>query len=122
MNNRFEFRVWYKGAYTFFNFDTLNQESRLFFENEIKNNNVEQCTGLKDKNEKLIYEGDSVKWETNSQSLGKQIIIGVITFDSYNTRYQITTKNNIYAFGKEYQIEEKIQIIGNIHENPELLK
>jgi uncharacterized phage protein (TIGR01671 family) len=134
--DRFKFRVWYKGAYTFFNFDTLNQESRGFFENEIKNNNVEQCTGLKDCNDNLIYENDIVdlsfvKNSPNSLRKSKNWwdacgpagydnpkvlvewyddITGFLPFDNYDCDCGV------------YHCAEYSKIIGNIHENSELLE
>jgi uncharacterized phage protein (TIGR01671 family) len=78
-----------------------------------------QCTGLKDKNGKLIYEGDIliqkeenagptkklVIWEEDGGYLGlkdlKKSFFGVVTF---------------HRFGYTYEV------IGNIYENPELLE
>lgn len=80
---------------------------------------IMQCTGLKDKNGKLIYEGDIliqkeenwgptkklVIWEEDGGYLGlkdlKESFFGVVTF---------------HRFGYTYEV------IGNIYENPELLE
>lgn len=70
----------------------------------------EQCTGMKDKNGKLIYEGDTVEVPV--------LYNGIPT--GQKQRCKVYYKHgafNIYAVESEY-----LEIIGNIHENPELLE
>lgn len=77
----------------------------------------QQCTGLKDKNGKLIYEGDLIKSPSNSHVLEVFRYID----GTYMTReYRKNGYNELplYHFvAGEYGIE----IVGNIHENKELL-
>ena len=73
---------------------------------------VGQYTGLKDKNGKEIYEGDIFK-------AGYFGGTDVVTWDVENARYiGRSPKGCISYVGREPAVE----IIGNIHDNPELLK
>ncbi|MBC6130535.1 hypothetical protein HCA39_00655 [Listeria seeligeri] len=78
-----------------------------------------QYTGLKDKNGKKIFEGDIV---INSKGQ-----IGYIAFLVQEAGFVVVLKNSDYRLGHRntnecYERATHHKIIGNIHENPELLE
>lgn len=120
MQDRFKFKIWDKEQKRFFSFDDFKKyEVEFNFDpdtNEVlcEYNDaryvVIQCTGLKDKTGKLIYEGDiviqhqtvySVNWSEGS-------------FCFLNINYVNFTVDSVAP--------ERQVIIGNIYENPELLE
>ena len=73
---------------------------------------VGQFTGLKDNNGREIYEGDVIKW--NDKYPPKVILWFACQFDVGNDSCSMP----LLALKDKCPIE----IIGNIHDNPELLK
>ena len=72
-----------------------------------------EFTGLLDKNGKEIYEGDIVlSFDTGNYP-------AVIKCDAPNGGYNIRERNGNYI---EIDSNTRIEIIGNIYENPELLE
>ena len=72
--------------------------------------NLMQYTGLKDKNGKEIYEGDILGFEVIRNFKEITVYHFAVTWDFENAGWiQFSPKN-------------KIVVIGNIYENPELLK
>jgi uncharacterized phage protein (TIGR01671 family) len=76
-------------------------------------------TGLKDKNGKLIYEGDIIARESIEIGDIFQSFTGAVEFTQ--AQYFITDNENKISAPLFDEIAE-IKIIGNIHENSDLLK
>ena len=75
-------------------------------------NTLEQCTGLKDKNGQLIYEGDIL----DNISIDEQY---EVRWDEDTARFCCITDNEIYDFDN-FDVTA-FEVIGNIHDNPELM-
>lgn len=71
---------------------------------------VMQFTGLRDKNGKEIYEGDIARHRKAGDFDGKDLIVGEVVIES----------NRGVVIGN-WPASFDIEVIGNIHENPELL-
>lgn len=85
---------------------------------------IMQCTGLKDKNGKLIYEGDILKGikSTSNSAISAKVIykIGVVKiFDNMFVASCQDIKNSCTLFCQCDWI--RTEIIGNIYENGDLL-
>lgn len=86
-----------------------------------------QCTGLKDKNGKLIFEGDILKIEMNkldgesyNQDSYEEAFYGYVLW--YSSSYEICLDLDNEKTKSFPLYFDRYEVIGNIYENPELLK
>lgn len=78
---------------------------------------VAQYTGLTDKNEVEIYKGDIVKFKDLDDEIHEIEFIGVVEFENCSFLLNVGDVLKCYRWIDYYDYE----VIGNIHENPELL-
>ena len=99
-----------------------NSEEFEFEEHLIAPESVSEYTGLTDKNGNKIFEGDIVKHFNNSD---EEYDIGVIYFDTEFMGWRRTTQGRFHKIKIDtYKLNPTCiyEVIGNIHDNPELLK
>lgn len=102
MHDRFKFRVWDKESQKYHNgmevFDYMR--GVLSHDKYV----MEQCTGLKDKNGKRIYEGDIIEDDNTKNDTG------VVVWN------RAGFKVKMYRYNQIVNIKKNIRVIGNIHE------
>lgn len=81
----------------------------------------EQCTGLKDKNGSLIYEGDVIQFTHNRGYFTNKGDIRVVEFSAFRFcgfGWRSRPENNV-EFALTESAAKKCAVIGNIHEQAE---
>lgn len=87
---------------------------RDYVQCEVTEDTIGQYTGLTDKNGKKIFEGDIVKHDFGYEQIGEQY--AVVNYDCKYASFMIIPIND-WMFCEKSDCE----VIGNIHDNPELL-
>jgi uncharacterized phage protein (TIGR01671 family) len=76
-----------------------------------------QCSGLKDKNGRLIYEGDIIAVANGSINgnvcISKWEVVWIENEGRYSVPFWVADKPNFSHY---------VKVLGNVHENPELLE
>lgn len=116
MNRSIKFRVFDDKLKKFSYFDLFSTFGMI--PNDCKDK-IDQFTGLTDKDGREIYERDILENKLNhpDYEFGKVIFDQI--FCLFGIKYKHLTRT--VKFDK-YECETRFQIIGNIHENPELFK
>ncbi|EDP5802147.1 hypothetical protein JRL98_000357 [Campylobacter jejuni] len=119
----FDFRIWDKHHKGCGNKDCKCQTKYVYGEeaktrlSEFKEDcEIELFIGLCDTNGKKIYEGDIAKIITFSYDF-----VGHVAYDKEETRFKLIDNKYMEDFAN-YEDWDSIEVIGNIHENKELLR
>lgn len=121
MNREIKFRIWdihnhlkcYSNQYSLYCANGVISNS-VFVDGGKKRFISQQYTGLKDRNGKEIYEGDIVKIEDKEEVRIYDIV--------FSHGYFGLNRGSKFKHALMYPYTEIIEVIGNIFENPELLK
>lgn len=84
---------------------------------EIDYKTIGQYTNMLDKNGTKIFEGDIIDFFGRSDGDG----YGVVVYDADETEFGFVYDSIYRGLGRLYY-SRNIEVIGNIHDNPELLK
>lgn len=87
-----------------------------YFDN--KNFELMQCTGLKDKNGKLIYEGDII-YKKGSKNWKKEKMYSKVVWCEVYAEFNISDEDGLHRMPSN---PNNVEVLGNIYENPELLQ
>ena len=85
---------------------------------------VGQYTGLTDKNGKKIFEGDIVAQSWYDHDEPSDDSFGEVVFCEYDCSFSVmdVQKDGIVPLGRCHAYHWEAEVIGNIHDNPELLE
>lgn len=110
-------------------FEDFSEENGIF---EVDPSTICQCTGLKDKNGRVIWENDIVRFQFDNDDCSfpnKDIKkrIGKVFFSNFRASWSIAMgrngskclNNDLFKY---VQNGNRVEIIGNIFDNPELLE
>ena len=91
---------------------------------EVDRETVGQYTGLMDKNGKRIFEGDIVAQNWYDYDEPRDDSFGKVVFCEYDCSFSVmdVNKDGFMPLGRCGSYHWEVEVIGNVHDNPELLE
>ena len=121
MTDRFKLRVWDKEFKKYWTDGEIKENAAwlLFPDNDnIENIEIEQCTCLKDKNGNLVFEGDLVREDSLNEVF---VVVYEENFCGFFSGFVLRRTDETFDSVTPSLLAYS-RVIGNVHENKELLK
>ena len=120
MNKQITFRAWcvYRGKGSYITFDLKDAGTfdwGIFDKPPI----FEQFTGLKDSKGREVYEGDIIQYKIPWNG---ETVVRLVKYDKNFLSFVVGDVDGTFVQLCEVLDMEKIRVMGNIYENPELLE
>ena len=103
---------------------TYKVEEGFLEDTLVDQSTVGQYTGLMDKNGKRIFEGDIVAQNWYDYDEPRDDSFGKVVFCEYDCSFSVmdVNKDGFMPLGRCGSYHWEVEVIGNIHDNPEMLK
>ena len=124
MSGRLKFRAWDKENKEMTDSMSITIHNGQIYRSKLnvtENYIIMQCTGLKDKNGKLIYEGDIIEDDHGNNYLVDFRNRSFVAVHSPKTRSEMEGECK-WDYLYDFEVHTRPEIIGKIYENPELVE
>lgn len=113
MSRVLKFRSWSGYYFSYLDLRTDNDVDFYLFYRDIDiDSPIEQYTGLKNKNGEEIYEGDIISYSE---------LKFVVVWSEFDSSFKMKCDELDVAIYLYSKLAKEVKILGNIHEDPELL-
>ena len=118
-----KFRGWDRKNHVMYDFMMMCFNVNLknvLYRNNLTDFDVDMYTGLKDANGNMIYENDIIKYFGGNERVKIKTTYGIVFYDSEHGCFNSRIQNEEHNKGGISPLDDLI--VGNVHENPELLE